>query len=61
MRPVVPQLFTRDAPLRLDMSYGTGLDTARLEQLGHTGQPRGLSATAAAIYAGCQTVKTGSQ
>ena len=56
MHPVVPHLFTRDAPLRRNMSYGTGLDTARLEQMGHTGQPRGLSATAAAIYAGCQTV-----
>ena len=56
MHPFSPRLVPRDAPLRLDMSHLTVLDTARLERLGHTGQPRGLSATAAAIYAGCQTV-----
>ena len=56
MPPAQPHLFYRDAPLRLETSHGTDLATARLEQMGHTGQPRGLSATAAAIYAGCQTV-----
>jgi hypothetical protein len=56
MHPVVPHLFSRDAPLRLDMSHGIVLDTARMEQMGHAGQPRGLSVTAAAIYTGCQTV-----
>lgn len=55
MRFVVPDLFARDAQLRLNMSHGAVLDTARLDRMGQTGQPRGLSVTAAANYAGCQT------
>jgi hypothetical protein len=55
MRSVVPHPFARRAPLRLNMSYGAVLDTACLERMGQTGQPRGLTAIAAANYAGCQT------
>jgi hypothetical protein len=38
------------------LSYRTVPESVRLEQMEHTEQPRGLSATAAAAYAGCQTV-----
>src|SRR5665213_2593581 len=52
MKPIVPHLLARDA-LCLDMFHAAPPGAARLEL---TGQPRGLSASEAAIYAGCQTI-----
>lgn len=46
--PPEPHVISRDVPLRLE--------PVRLEQMGLTGLPRGLTAVAAANYAGCQTV-----